>query len=141
VVLNPVRARRVEKPEGWKWSSYRATAGRETPPTCFTTNWLLRQFSTKKEKADQEYRQFVKWGIGKEWIWAEVRGQVLLGEEGFADKFTDHLRKQRDVPEILKSQWYAARPALEKVFEKSILEDKAKRDLATREAVDRHGYT
>ena len=34
VVLNPVRARVVERPEAWKWSSYRATAGRETPAPC-----------------------------------------------------------------------------------------------------------
>ncbi len=27
VVLNPVRARMVEKPEDWRWSSYRATGG------------------------------------------------------------------------------------------------------------------
>ncbi len=33
VVLNPVRARMVERPEVWKWSSYRATAGRELPAT------------------------------------------------------------------------------------------------------------
>jgi REP element-mobilizing transposase RayT len=27
VVLNPVRARMVEKPEDWRWSSYQATGG------------------------------------------------------------------------------------------------------------------
>jgi putative transposase len=32
VVLNPVRARLVEEPGGWRWSSYGATAGEATPP-------------------------------------------------------------------------------------------------------------
>ena len=31
VVLNPVRAKMAESPEQWRWSSYRATAGREKP--------------------------------------------------------------------------------------------------------------
>jgi hypothetical protein len=71
VVLNPVRARMVERPEAWKWSSYRATSGREPPP-CLTTDWVLGQFSRKRAKAEQEYRQFVEWGIGKDTIWREV---------------------------------------------------------------------
>jgi hypothetical protein len=141
VVLNPVRACVVEKPGDWNWSSYRATAGREKPHPGLTTNWVLSQFSTKKEKAPQEYRTFVEWGIGKESIWNVVKGQSFLGEEGFVNGFIDHLRKHKDVPEIPKSQRYAARPALEKIFKKSILKDRAKRDQAIREAVEQYGYT
>ncbi len=37
VVLNPVRARLVEEPGQWRWSSYGATAGREKLPACLTT--------------------------------------------------------------------------------------------------------
>jgi putative transposase len=32
VVLNPLRARMVERPEDYRWSSYRATAGLERAP-------------------------------------------------------------------------------------------------------------
>ena len=32
VVLNPVRAKMVERPEDYRWSSYRATAGLEAAP-------------------------------------------------------------------------------------------------------------
>jgi hypothetical protein len=32
VVLNPVRAGMVQKPNEWKWSSYEATAGVKTVP-------------------------------------------------------------------------------------------------------------
>lgn len=42
IVLNPVRARMVEQPGDWPWSSYRATAGLERAP-----NWLSHErFST-----------------------------------------------------------------------------------------------
>jgi hypothetical protein len=111
VVLNPVRAKMVEKLEDYPWSSYLATAGKTTPHPCLTTNWVLGQFSGKRGKAEQEYRKFVSWGIGKPTIWTGVRGQTILGEEEFADRFVDHLRKQKDIPEITRNQKYLKRPA------------------------------
>ena len=43
--------------------------------------------------------------------------------------------------EIPKSQRYANRPALEKLFERSILKGRAKRVRVIREAVEKFGYT
>ena len=83
----------------------------------------------------------MKWGIGEESIWREVKGQALLGEEGFVNRLMDHLRKRKDVPETSKGQRYAARPVLKKIFKEGILKDRAKRDRAIREAVERYGYT
>jgi REP element-mobilizing transposase RayT len=141
VVLNPVRARMIEKPEGWKWSSYHATAGKEAPHPCLTTDWVLGQFGGNRGKAEKEYRQFVKWGIDEESIWKDVKGQTLLGEEEFVDGLIDHLSKHREVPDIPRSQRYANRPALEKIFSESVLKDKKKRDKKMIEAVEKHGYT
>jgi hypothetical protein len=141
VVLNPIRARLVEEPGQWRWSSYGATAGREKPPVCLTTSWVLRQFSSKKGKAEKEYRKFVRLGIGRESIWGGVKGQVILGEDDFVDSLTDYFGRHKNVPEIPKSQRYAIRPALEKIFEGSILSDRAKRDRRIREAVEKFGYT
>jgi REP element-mobilizing transposase RayT len=140
VVLNPVRAKMVEKPDDWKWSSYLATAGRVTSHSSLTTDWVLGQFSRKRGKAEKEYRQFVSWGIGKPTIWTEVRGQAVLGEEGFVDQLVDHLRKHRDIPEIPRSQRYTDRPSLEKLFNDKILGNMIKRNKAISEAVERHGY-
>lgn len=141
VVLNPVRARMVEKPEDWRWSSCRATGGTETAHLCLTTDWVLAQFSRTRGKAEKEYRQFVKWGIGKETIWNEVKGQALLGEDDFVESLVDHLRRHKDIPEIPKSQRYANRPTLDKIFTQSILADKRKRDKKIGEAVEKYGYT
>jgi hypothetical protein len=98
------------------------------------------QFSGKRGKAEQEYRQFIKWGIGKQSVWTDVRGQTILGEEDFADRFVDHLRKHKEVPEITRSQKYLKRPALEKLFSEDILRNKRKRDRRIADAVERHGY-
>jgi putative transposase len=141
VVLNPVRARMVETPDAWKWSSYRATTGKAGPHPCLTIDWVLGQFSKQRSKAEKEYARFVQWGIGKESIWNELRGQALLGEDTFVDGLIDHLRKRKNVPEIPKQQRYADRPALEKIFVERILRDKRKRDQKIAEAVEKHGYT
>ena len=81
------------------------------------------------------------WGIDKATIWTEVKGQAILGEEDFVDGLVDHLIRHKDIPEIPKSQRYANRPALEKIFTKSILTDKRKRDRKIAEAVEKYGYT
>ncbi len=140
VVLNPVRAKMAEKPEAWKWSSYRATAGREAGHACLTKEWVLGQFGGKLAGAEKEYRLFVGWGIGKS-IWHEVRGQAILGEDGFADKMVDHLRKHKDVPEIPRSQRYAHRPGLDKIFSSAVVKDRQKRNRKIAEAVEKYGYT
>ena len=140
VVLNPVRAKMVETPAAYPWSSYRATAGSAKIHPCFTTEWILGQFSGKRGKAEQEYRKFVSWGIGKRTIWTDVRGQAILGEEAFVNRFVGHLRKQKEVPEITRCQKYLKRPALEKLFPDDILRNKRKRDFRIGEAVRKHGY-
>ncbi len=141
VVLNPVRARMVERPEAWKWSSYRATAGREFPPPCLTTDWVLGQFSRKRAKAEQEYRQFVEWGIGKESIWREVKGESILGEDDFVEGLISHIKKHQNIPEIPKSHRYVNRPSLDKIFPKQVILDKKKRDKRIIDAVQKYGYT
>ena len=131
----------VERPEDWKWSSYCATAGKERPHPCLTTDWVLGQFSRTRVKAEKEYRQFVKWGIAQETIWNEVKGQSILGEDEFVASIADHLNRHKDIPEIPKSQRYANRPELDKIFTERILRDKRRRDEKIAEAVEKHGYT
>ena len=130
----------VETPEAGKWSGYRATAGREAGHPCLTTSWVLGQFGGKKAAAEKAYREFVGKGIGKT-IWDEVRPQAILGKEAFADTLVDHLKKHRDVPEIARSQGFAQRPALEKLFLPAVLGDRRKRDRKIAEAVEQYGYT
>jgi hypothetical protein len=130
----------VERPDEWRWSSYLATAGKEKSHPSLTTDWVLGQFSGKLGKAEQEYRKFVQWGIGKPTIWTEVRGQTLLGEESFVDQLVDHLKKHKEVPEIPRSQRYTDRPSLEKLFNAITVGNKIKRNKTIRESVEKHGY-
>ena len=140
VVLNPIRAKMIERPEDWKWSSYLATAGKAKPHPCLTTDWVLGQFSRKRGKAEQEYRQFVHSGIGQKTIWTEVRGQSLLGEDAFMDKLTDHLKKHKNIAEIPRTQRYATRPALPVLLPEGIVKHQKRLMRRLSEAVEKHGY-
>lgn len=140
VVLNPVRAKVVEKPEQWKWSSYRAMGGMEKAHPCLTTEWVLRQFSKMRDVAERKYRKFVRAGINGESIWKDVRAQSILGEDDFVKKLSDYVKGCKDIPEIPKSQRYMQRPRLEEIFSENILQDRRKRDRKIAEAVEVYGY-
>lgn len=57
VPLNPVRAKIVERPEDYEWSSYRATAGLAPAPRFLTTGWILSQLQGR-----ERYQDFVAAG-------------------------------------------------------------------------------
>ena len=140
VVLNPVRAQAVERPEQWKWSSYRETAGLGKPHLCLSRDWVLGQFDKERREAEQGYRAFVKAGRGAESIWQQVKGQSLLGEEDFVQKLIGYVRGREEIKEIPRSQRYVTRPALPKLLTKKVLNEKGVRDRKIVEAVERYGY-
>jgi putative transposase len=141
VVLNPVRAGAVENPERWRWSSYRATGGREKPHPCLSIEWILHQFGGVREKAEREYRRFVREGMRGQSFWKEVKAQSILGTEGFVEKLVDYLKGHEEIPEIPKAQRYLNRPGLGQLFSGRIPQDIRKRNKTIEEAVERYGYT
>jgi hypothetical protein len=141
VVLNPVRAKRVHRPEEWIWSSYGATAGRKKLHPCLVTGWVLSQFGSERKIAEASYRRFVRDGIGGESIWNSVRAQSVLGEGDFIESLSEYVRGRKQIPEIAKSQRFMNKPPLRDIFRSEVLRDKRKRDKSIGEAVFEHGYT
>lgn len=141
VVLNPVRARAVERPEQWRWSSYGGTAGLGKPHPCLSRDWVLAQFDKERRQAELEYRAFVRAGRGAESIWQQVKGQTFLGGEDFVQRLVGHVRGREKFKEIPRSQRYVTRPSLPKLLTKKVLNEKAVRDRKVVEAVERYGYT
>jgi REP element-mobilizing transposase RayT len=139
VVLNPVRARAVKSPKEWQWSGYRATAGAENPHPCLATDWILSQFGTKRGVAQEKYKNFVRDGVEMEPIWTQVKGQILLGEDGFTEQFTRYLKEHKDIQEIPKNQRLLNRPGLEQLLGDS--KDIQMRNGRIYEAVEDHGYS
>jgi REP element-mobilizing transposase RayT len=139
VVLNPVRARLIEKPEAWRWSSYGATAGLRKKPHFLTADWILSLFDRKTALAQKRYRAFVREGMHSPSPWDELRGQVLLGEEGFAERIKDVLEDRKLIKEIPRSQRYVSRPRLDKIFGEN--DTRIQRNAGIVVAHLNHGYT
>ena len=65
VVLNPVRAGLVERPEQWPWSSYAACAGLTFPQGFLAVNELLRWFGKTPTLGRAGYRAFIRDGLAR----------------------------------------------------------------------------
>jgi len=141
VVLNPVRAKSVQDPGNWKWSSYNETAGKIRPHPCLTVAWILGQFGAQRGQAEREYQNFVRAGIGRERIWKKVKGQSILGEEDYVEHLMAYIKGQRDIQEIPRQQRYLNRPALETLFPDQVKRKKEKRNKHMYNAIDEHGYS
>jgi putative transposase len=59
IELNPVRAGLVREPGDWPYSSYRAHAGLEPPPSFLTMDLFVEQLSADPRQARLLYREFV----------------------------------------------------------------------------------
>ena len=141
VVLNPVRAKIAENPEGWEWSGYRSTSGIEKPHPCLTTDWILGQFGKRKRQAEKKYKDFVKAGIGERNIWKEVKGQSILGEDDFVEGLINYIRGHEEIKEIPKSQRYIGRPEFKEIFNDKTLSSKQIRNKKIIEAIEAYGYS
>lgn len=141
VVLNPVRAKIVDNPNQWKWSSYLATAGYKKSHPCLTTNWILLQFCSEMKTAEEKYQQFVLEGRELEPVWKDIRAQSVLGDDNFMKTLVDYVKGKQRIPEIAKSQRFINRPALSMLFSDDTLKDRCVRNEQIFKAVQSHGYT
>jgi putative transposase len=133
-----VRAKMSSKPEEWKWSSYRYTAGINKAPVYLTTDWIIGLFSKNKNEAQKLYRRFVKEGIGINSPWEELQGQIILGGETFIEKYKDFLHDKKQIKEIPRIQRYLNRPKLADLF--SMGYRKAERNKRIHAAHVKYGY-
>ena len=140
VVLNPVRAKTINHPRQYKWSSYSATAAIVQAHDCLVLEEILSQFAERKTVAQQKYRDFVEDGIGSSSIWDELEAQSLLGVEGFATGLRHLVTEKQQIREIPKGQRFAGRPRLEKLFSQRSVGKKS-RDHLIAKAVTDYGYS
>lgn len=83
--LNPVRARIVQQPTAYPYSSHRAYLGREDLPW-LTTDWVLGQFGTRIGVARSRYARFIHDGKAEghnEAFYGGKSDSRIIGEEDF----------------------------------------------------------
>jgi REP element-mobilizing transposase RayT len=109
VVLNPVRAGMVARPEDYAWSSYRSTAGLEEAPEWFDLRAALDPFGGDADSlSPANYQQFVLDKVGvSDSLWTNLVGGIFLGSEAWAKRMrkivesaprsTDHPKSHRAI--------------------------------------------
>ena len=116
VALNPVRAKMVERPEEYRWSSYRWLAGFEKAPAWFKPGPILEPFGLDLETQQRELRKFTEAGVGiTRAPWKDAIGQILIGSETWIDSMRGVLEAKPRPTDHPSMQRYAARPRPAKI--------------------------
>ena len=117
VVLNPVRAKMVERPDQYRWSSYRPTAGLDQAPDWLDMDAALSPFGPATEGAAESYRAFVDEAIGSsESLWDKLINGIYLGSETWARSMRRLLASKPRSREHPRQQRAVGRPKLARIF-------------------------
>ena len=139
IVLNPVRAKAVDHPGDYTWSSYLATSGAAQPEIFLTVEWILSQFGKNVAQARSAYRQFVAEGQGGS-VWEALRGSMFLGSDDFVGRMQESLTELSLDTDIVRHQRFPNQRALEDIFE-GTRADRELRNQRIHAAVFQDGYT
>jgi len=138
VELNPVRLKSSNMPQSYRWSSFRATAGVVKAPTWLHSAALLANFEPSGD-AQQQYRDYVKAGIGAPSPLAERSAQVLLGSTGFLNEMQPILNGEKLAKRGPKRA--GRRRTLDNLFRLIEGKTRLERNELIRRAHIKHAYT
>ncbi|MBF0541393.1 MAG: transposase [Nitrospirae bacterium] len=141
IVLSPVKAKLVQDPKDWQWSSYLATAGYTEVPSFLTVSSILSAFSHKIRSARKQYKQFINDDMDSDVFWKDLRGKVILGSDRFLDSLKDQITDKKNNFEIPKHQRFLGSTPLADIFTDKIRGNKEKRNEMIYSAFKDHGYT
>ena len=102
--LNPVKAKMVDSPGAYEWSSYKYYIGKKNPPEWLYRDFILGYFGKKISEAQKRYQNFVESMIDQEYEspLVDVVSSTLLGSSDFIKQIKDqYLSKKKldeDVP-------------------------------------------
>ena len=139
IVLNPVRARLVDHPRDYQWSSYKFTGESKNSPELLHTGWILNFFDKEQTTAKRKYRKFIADGFDCHDPHDKVKNGFLLGSPQFISWIWE---LQTNGSEIIKEhpreQRIVGRPTLEELFKD--VKTKRQRDDLIKLARFRCGY-
>ncbi|MFC1869158.1 transposase [Thermodesulfobacteriota bacterium] len=118
--LNPVRAKVVETPEEYKWSSYQFYIGKTKPPDWLCRNFVLRYFGKKFSRSQKEYQKFVGILTGENYEspLMETVSSTILGPSDFIayikDKYLSGKKADKEIPALKE---LSERPLMDDIFD------------------------
>jgi putative transposase len=104
--LNPVRAKIVEFPEEYEWTSYGCFIGKKKAPEWLKISFILGYFGKKISDSQNNYRDFVNAFIDQEYEspLEEVVGSTILGGQTFIgfikDRYLTDKKENKDLPAL-----------------------------------------
>ena len=115
--LNPVRAKLVERPEQWRWSSYAGYRRTSAALGWVTYERVLGEFGGRGGEARARYWRFVQAGVAEppRSPWSDALGGFLVGSESFVMRVRQLLgdrQADREVPQVERLR---ARPSLNRI--------------------------
>lgn len=130
--LNPVRAKMVEKPDQYEWSSYRAYAGLAAAPPWLHRELIHSFFGSDENTSRKMYRSFVEEvvvGVCPS-PFDNVVASTLLGSESFVEwvreRFLKETPKDRELPALRQLADKPTLEAIRRAVEGICLNDRAK---------------
>src|SRR3990172_143231 len=118
---------------------YHVTSRGNARDKIFSDGHDKEKFLEELDSVKKRYKKFVMEGISKESPWREIRGQIILGGEGFVEKFKDLLADKEKIKEIPRHQRYMGRPSLADIFKQE--KTKGERNRKIWAAHLKFGYT
>ena len=145
VHLNPVRAKAVDRPEKWRWSSYLAYINKEREKRWVEYASVLSRFGSDITTARRRYKRFVEEGLTKELPppLEDVHGQIVLGSEGFIEKIKRIVAGRDLTSEIIERKRFTKQPNPDEIIkevakafgaDKAVMKEKGKRHNTARKA-------
>ena len=116
VVLNPVRAKMVKRPEEYRWSSYRATAGFVSAPEWLDLDAALAMFHPERDLAQTNYREFVLAKLDNtERLWDQLTNAIYLGTEQWTKTMRTLVEKKPRSTDHPRPQLAVGRPKMHQI--------------------------
>jgi hypothetical protein len=115
--LNPVRAKMVETPEAYNWSSYSFYIGKKKAPEWLHRDFILGYFGKNVSEAQKKYRDFVTTTLNKthENPLNGAIGSTLLGSPEFITFIKENFLSGREHEKAI--------PALKELSDKISMQD------------------
>jgi REP element-mobilizing transposase RayT len=131
--LNPVRAKMVDRPEEYPWSSYGYFIGLRRAPEWLMRDFILSYFGKRVSSAQKRYRDFVHAMMGQEYKspLKEVVSSTILGREDFVEAIKDKFLTNREVdPNLPALKELSEKPSIQEIIDEVELVFGENRSLA-----------
>jgi REP element-mobilizing transposase RayT len=117
VVLNPVRAKMVERPEEYRWSSYRAMAGYAPAPEWLNVTELAVFFGAEGAWHDN-FKAYVEEKLtSEERLFDRVQRQIYLGTEAWIASMRTRIESKPRSDAHPRIQREVGRPSMKQVVD------------------------